>query len=423
MPFSRSRSIESRTRSATSWFSRNAPGLPQHRVDERRLAVVDVRHDGDVAEVLAEMATSPVRALSRAAERHALRCRCDRTPRAAELARDRLHVVRLLGATNVMPDAGRARRGRCGRRGARSPRGRAGASKLITWVMPSTSMPRAATSVATSVSTPPRLEARQRALALAPGTCRRASRRRRRRGRARRLTSRSAPRLVRTKTSVQPALAPAAPRRARRAWPRARTGTKRCSTSPRAALGGACSWRRGVARVARGDAADLAVERGREEQRLAALGRGSATMRSTAGRKPMSSIRSASSRTRIRTCASETAPRSIRSSRRPGRGDERCAALRAASALALDAGAAVDGGDREGAGVSDRAELVDDLAGQLAGRDEDQRRGRGGRSPRCGRRAGSPKASVLPEPVGDLASTSWPASTSPMTRRWTGTGW
>jgi hypothetical protein len=30
------------------------PGLPEHRVDERRLAVVDVRHDGDVADVLAE---------------------------------------------------------------------------------------------------------------------------------------------------------------------------------------------------------------------------------------------------------------------------------------------------------------------------------------------------------------------------------
>src|SRR5262249_13809669 len=27
-------------------------GLPQHRVDERRLAVIDVRHDGDVADVI-----------------------------------------------------------------------------------------------------------------------------------------------------------------------------------------------------------------------------------------------------------------------------------------------------------------------------------------------------------------------------------
>ena len=30
-------------------------GLPEHRVDERGLAVVDVRDDGDVADVLAEL--------------------------------------------------------------------------------------------------------------------------------------------------------------------------------------------------------------------------------------------------------------------------------------------------------------------------------------------------------------------------------
>ena len=47
--------------------------------------------------------------------------------------------------------------------GVRSP----GASKLITWVMSSTSMPRAATSVATRVSTSPRLEAGERPFALA----------------------------------------------------------------------------------------------------------------------------------------------------------------------------------------------------------------------------------------------------------------
>ena len=35
---------------------------------------------------------------------------------------------------------------------------------------------------------------------------------------------------------------------------------------------------------------------------------------------------------------------------------------------------------------------------------------------------GMPKASVLPEPVGDLASTSRPASTSPMTERWIANG-
>ena len=39
------------TRSATSWFARNAPDCQSMRVDERRLAVVDVRDDGDVADV------------------------------------------------------------------------------------------------------------------------------------------------------------------------------------------------------------------------------------------------------------------------------------------------------------------------------------------------------------------------------------
>ena len=36
-------------RSATRSFARNDAALVQQRVDERRLAVVDVRDDGDVA--------------------------------------------------------------------------------------------------------------------------------------------------------------------------------------------------------------------------------------------------------------------------------------------------------------------------------------------------------------------------------------
>ena len=51
MPFSRSRSIESMTRSVISARAWNAPRLPQHGVDEGGLAVVDVGDDGDVAEV------------------------------------------------------------------------------------------------------------------------------------------------------------------------------------------------------------------------------------------------------------------------------------------------------------------------------------------------------------------------------------
>ena len=52
MPFSRSRSIESITRSATSWFSRNEPDC-HSIVDERRLAVIDMSDDRDVAKVVA----------------------------------------------------------------------------------------------------------------------------------------------------------------------------------------------------------------------------------------------------------------------------------------------------------------------------------------------------------------------------------
>ena len=51
MPFSRSSSPESIARSSTCWCSPKEPGLPQHRVDQRGLAVVDVRDDRDVAQV------------------------------------------------------------------------------------------------------------------------------------------------------------------------------------------------------------------------------------------------------------------------------------------------------------------------------------------------------------------------------------
>ena len=50
MPRSRSRSFESRTRSATCWLARNAPDLAQELIDQRRLAVIDMRDDRDVTE-------------------------------------------------------------------------------------------------------------------------------------------------------------------------------------------------------------------------------------------------------------------------------------------------------------------------------------------------------------------------------------
>mgnify|MGYP003693893545 CR=1 FL=1 len=59
MPRSRSRSFESITRSATCSFARNTPALAQHRVDQGRLAVVDVRDDRDVADVCPALRHEP----------------------------------------------------------------------------------------------------------------------------------------------------------------------------------------------------------------------------------------------------------------------------------------------------------------------------------------------------------------------------
>ena len=65
-----------------------------------------------------------------------------------------------------------------------------------------------------------------------------------------------------------------------------------------------------------------------------------------------------------------------------GGGDEDVGALRVAGLL-LEADAAVDGGHAEVAGARQRAQLVDDLAGELARGGEDERR----RAPRVGRDA------------------------------------
>ena len=88
----------------------------------------------------------------------------------------------------------------------------------------------------------------------------------------------------------------------------------------------------------------------------------------------MSSIRSASSSTSVRTWASDTAPRAIRSSSRPG---VATSDLRAAGGadLLLEADPAVDGGNLEAAGAQQRPRVLDDLGGELAGRREHQRRG------------------------------------------------
>ena len=87
-----------------------------------------------------------------------------------------------------------------------------------------------------------------------------------------------------------------------------------------------------------------------------------------------------------------------------------------------DPGAAVHGGDRERACVGDRAQVIDDLDCQLARGREHER----------GRAAASrvlqaldhrhPEGERLARPVGDWASTSWPASTSGMTMLCTANG-
>ena len=59
MPFSRSRSIESMHALGDVLVGAEGAGLPEHGVDEGGLAVVDVGHDGDVADVLAGDEHSP----------------------------------------------------------------------------------------------------------------------------------------------------------------------------------------------------------------------------------------------------------------------------------------------------------------------------------------------------------------------------
>jgi hypothetical protein len=49
------------TRSSTFWFDRKVPDWAQELIDERGLAVINVRDDGDVADFLHELAAGPRR--------------------------------------------------------------------------------------------------------------------------------------------------------------------------------------------------------------------------------------------------------------------------------------------------------------------------------------------------------------------------
>jgi hypothetical protein len=52
IPFSRSRSIESITRSSTFLIGAKRPRLAQQLIDQCRLAVIDVRNDCDITDFI-----------------------------------------------------------------------------------------------------------------------------------------------------------------------------------------------------------------------------------------------------------------------------------------------------------------------------------------------------------------------------------
>ncbi len=123
-----------------------------------------------------------------------------------------------------------------------------------------------------------------------------------------------------------------------------------------------------VGRVRVGDLAGGAVERGAEEERLALARR---ALHDAVDRGPEAHVEHAvglvedQGRDLV-----ELHGASLEQVLEPaGRRDQDVGAL-GELGLALDAGAAVDGRDRERAGVRDRAQLLDDLTGQLARRHE-----------------------------------------------------
>ena len=151
------------------------------------------------------------------------------------------------------------------------------------------------------------------------------------------------------------------------------TETKVCSTSPCSSPFGQLGLEAGgVARVGAGELADLAVERGREEHRLAV------------GRQPADDL------VHLRLEAHVEHPVGLVEDERPdalerdqpaldqileaaGRGDEDVSATRALG-LARDRRAAVDGRHPELLRAADQLELARDLRAELARRDEDQHR-------------------------------------------------
>ena len=112
------------------------------------------------------------------------------------------------------------------------------------------------------------------------------------------------------------------------------------------------------------------------------------------GRKPMSSIRSASSRTRISTWPRLATFWPTRSSRRPGRRDEDLDPAAQGLDLGIHRDPAVDDGRAQRDGPAVGADALVDLHRELAGRDEDQDADR-----MAGRREAG--VGVVPQPVED----------------------
>ena len=184
-------------------------------------------------------------------------------------------------------------------------------------------------------------------------------------------------------------------------------------------FGGDVLVARGVARVLARDAAGLAVERGGEEERLA-LRR--ALLDDPVDRRAEAHVEHAVRLVEHEGADAVERERAARDQvlEAAGSGDDdvRLAGL---AGLLLDADAAVDGADRSAARMGDRAPLLDDLRASSRVGASTSAAGRGS----VGLDAvgiGTPKASVLPEPVGDLARTSRPASTSAMTSFWMANG-
>ena len=299
------------------------------------------------------------------------------------------------------------RRGPCGRPGGCTPCSSSGGSKLIDERDVVEVEPAGGDVGRDQRRDLPALEPLERPLRAAPGSGRRASPSASTPCCSSLRASRSAPRLVRTKTSASPRSASSSSTSVS-SFVSSVTGTNRCSISP-----GACSVRElgldadGRLRVRAGELADLAVERRGEEHRLAVAREAlddPVDLRLEAHVEHPVGLVEDEDLDRVE----RDMRRSSRSWSRPGVATMTCAS-RARFACARSGDAAVDATRPRGrAGVASDLDLLGDLERELARRDEDERRRARARRAATRSTSGSAKASVLPEPVGDFASRSVP---------------